>query len=188
MVQFWSFKRLGYHFLVCLSILGGLEVHWMTFSVCLKGRSKSCQISLHALILWTQNQILEPLNVNFFDFFWHFPTQLIQRNGKTPLEGSKVEKLEKWATLTVSFLFLLVQKTPARSQSTIHLSIHHIQSSNVMLLNKVSGLWLWNKMCLASNPPNLKILPQTKFHPIWTTGSKVMAINFRICEISKIGN
>ena len=42
------------------------------------------------------------------------------------------------------------------------------------------------KMSLANNPLNLKLLPQTKFHPIWTTGSKVTAIIFQICEISKI--
>jgi len=38
-------------------------------------------------------------SVNFLNFFWYFLYKLIKRNGKMPLEGSKVEKLHKWTTL-----------------------------------------------------------------------------------------
>ena len=44
-------------------------------------------------------QKVQPLNVNFLDFFWIFLSHLIRRNGKMSGEGLKVEKVAKWATL-----------------------------------------------------------------------------------------
>ena len=45
------------------------------------------------------NQKVQPLNVNFLDFFCIFLSHLIRRNGKMSGEGLKVEKVAKWATL-----------------------------------------------------------------------------------------
>ena len=45
------------------------------------------------------NQKVQPLNINFLDFFWIFLSHLIRRNGKMSGEGLKVEKVAKWATL-----------------------------------------------------------------------------------------
>ena len=47
---------------------------------------------------------------------------------------------------------------------------------------------LQRKVRLANKPPHEKIFLHTKFHPIWPTGSKVMAIfrNFRNCKLMAI--
>ena len=43
------------------------------------------------------------------------------------------------------------------------------------VLNKVSGLKLYSKVCVANKPPNPKIFPHSKFHPNQTTGLRFMA-------------
>ena len=50
------------------------------------------------------NQKVQPLNVNFLDFFLIFLSHLIRRNGKMSGEGLKVEKVAKWATLLTLFI------------------------------------------------------------------------------------
>ena len=49
------------------------------------------------------NQNVQPLNVNFLDFFCIFLSHLIRMNGKMAGEGLKVEKVAKWATLRMRF-------------------------------------------------------------------------------------
>ena len=64
-----------------------------------------------------------------------------------------------------------------------HQNMNHqlIPSSLFSLLgfvvaNKVFGLSLYSKVCLANKPPNLKILPRVKiFHTMRTASSKVKA-------------
>ena len=55
------------------------------------------------------NQKVQPLNVNFLDFFWIFLSHLIRRNGKMSGEGLKVEKVAKWATLGIGVAYPFLQ-------------------------------------------------------------------------------
>ena len=58
--------------------------------------------------------------------------------------------------------------------------------ANVKLPNKVLDLLHQSKVHLGNKPPPLKLLPLTKFHSIWITSSKVMAINLQFLTFLKM--
>ena len=72
-------------------------------------KQKLSNFTTRAYTINTKSNLATPKR-QLFGLFWHFPTQLIQRNGKTPLEGSKVEMLKKWDTLLFLGWRLLAKK------------------------------------------------------------------------------
>ena len=91
---------------MCWLILGGLEVHWITFRWVFWWLKANCHILLYAASSVTKKALAEGQDVNFFDFFWCFPNYCIKMNGKMPLEKGKVTKLVFWATLQLAKIYL----------------------------------------------------------------------------------